>query len=57
VSRSEDHFSLPEVDHPGLARQVRRQKTLHQLRKRAKVARLRHERLQIAFGREDPVEF
>jgi len=45
------------VDHLGLARQVRRQKTLQQLRKRAKVARLRHERLQIALGREDPVEF
>jgi hypothetical protein len=57
MSRSKDHFSLPEVDRPGLVRQVRRQETLHQPRKRAKLARLRDERLQIALGREDPVEF
>jgi hypothetical protein len=57
MSRREHHLSVPQVDHPGVARHVRRQKTLHQLRKRAKVARLRDERLQVALGREDPVEF
>jgi hypothetical protein len=57
MSRRKDYLSLPQVDHPGLARQVRRQETPHQPRKRAKIARLRDERLQVALGREDAVEF
>jgi hypothetical protein len=57
MSRRKHCLSIPQVDHPDLVRQVRRQETLHQPRKRAEVARLRDERLQFALGREDPVEF
>jgi murein DD-endopeptidase MepM/ murein hydrolase activator NlpD len=57
VNGRKHQFSVPEVDHPDPARQVRRQETLHQRRKRAQFARLCDERLQIAIGREDPVEF
>jgi murein DD-endopeptidase MepM/ murein hydrolase activator NlpD len=51
------HLSVPEVDHPGLARQVRRQETLHQRCKCAQVARFCEQRLQIGLGRKDAVEF
>jgi hypothetical protein len=57
MSRRKHDLSLPQVDDPDQARQVRRQETLHQPRKRAELARLRDERLQIALGRKNPVEF
>jgi hypothetical protein len=50
-------FCVPEVDHPGLARQVRRQETLDQRCKRAKLAGFCQQGLQIALGRKNPVEF
>jgi len=57
MSGLEHQLSVPEVDHPGLACQVRGQETLHQRCQFAQSARLGEQRLQLGLGREDPVEF
>jgi hypothetical protein len=57
MSGRKHQFSVPQVDHPGLAAQVRRQKTRHQRGKRAQIARFREQGLCSGLGREDPVEF
>jgi hypothetical protein len=52
----EHKLPVPEVDEPRLACQIRGQESLHQRRKRAQLARFRHERLEITLGPEDSVE-
>jgi hypothetical protein len=56
MSGRKRELPTPEVDHPGLARQVCIQETLHQRCERAQLARFREQRLQVGLGREDPVE-
>jgi hypothetical protein len=51
-----NEFPIPEVRHPGLAGEVRRQEAIDKASERANVARLGQQGLQLAVGQEDPVE-
>jgi hypothetical protein len=56
MSSFEHQRSIPEVDQPDLACQVRGQVTLHQRRQGAQIARFGENRLQLGLRREDPIE-
>lgn len=52
----QDQLTVPEVRHPGLTGKLGRQETLYKSCKRAQVARLGQQGLQLALGRENAVE-
>jgi hypothetical protein len=56
VGSEQNEFPVPEVRHPDLAGNVRRQEALDEPRQRADVARFGQHRLQLALGRKDAVE-
>ena len=50
-------MTVLDIADAGLSGEVRGQEAVNQSGEGAQVPRFRHERLQIALGREDPVEF
>jgi hypothetical protein len=52
----QNQLPVPEVGHPDLAGEVRRQEALYKSRERANVARFGEHRLKLALGREDAVQ-
>ena len=56
MNRAQHELPFPEVDHAGLACQVRRHEAIHQRSERIQFARLGDERLKIALGRKNAVE-
>lgn len=56
MNRAQHELPFPEVDHAGLAHELRRHEAIHQRSERVQFARLGDERLKFALGREDAVE-
>jgi hypothetical protein len=53
----EHNLPLPVVRDTDLTGQVRREEPVNKPAERAKVARFRENRLQLTFGRKNPVDF